>query len=64
MSITIIRATKERAKLMSPEIALEMGKIYLGTFTFFIRPAAPSTEPMERLVVSLNILKRICPLRR
>ena len=52
IAIMISRGIREIARLMAEEMALEMGKTYLGIYTFVIRPAFPTTDCIPRVVDS------------
>lgn len=50
--ITINKAAKEKMKFTEQDNTLEIGKMYLGTYTFFISAAFCIIEPMAMFVDS------------
>jgi hypothetical protein len=62
--IIIIKNTahKENNKFTKQDILLEIGKIYLGIYTFFINDAPPITDVIDIEVASEKNVNNIFPL--
>lgn len=62
--ITIKSGMSEREKLMKDDITLEIGKIYLGIYTFVIKEALLTMEFSAIPTASAKKLKNTIPVNR